>query len=175
MKANISLRALITDQAGTTFHIPATVELEEWFEFCDIDDELDVDIDLHAALQENHQIAHIWNVADVKSVRPHLSDEDAWEVLQAVESQLDSEHGITWTTIRDAADDLFPAQRKERSAKMAQLIADYDPHGDERENLVDLLADSMHWCEGFGEPFDEFCDSARMHFDAERKSAKKED
>ena len=48
-------------------------------------------------------------------------------------------------------------------SKAAEIIAGYGD-GDERENLVDLLADAMHWCDGFGEPFDEFCGTAGVHF-----------
>jgi hypothetical protein len=50
---------------------------------------------------------------------------------------------------------------------VGRIIADYNPNGDERENLVDLLTDAMHWCLMFDEPFSEFYHSARMHFAAE--------
>ena len=59
------------------------------------------------------------------------------------------------------ADMHFPKHRKVKLAEVGKIIADYDPNGDERENLVDLLTDVMHWCEGFGEPFQEFGGTAR--------------
>jgi len=54
-----------------------------------------------------------------------------------------------------------------------QIIGHYGD-GDERENLVNLLADLMHWCEGFGEPFDEFYGSAKIHFAEEPNRTRKE-
>lgn len=65
------------------------------------------DIDIHALLAERKQIAHIWGIEDVQEVRPHLTDDQAWQVLQHVERHLGSDLGICWETLRIAADDLF--------------------------------------------------------------------
>jgi hypothetical protein len=37
-----------------------------------------------------------------------LTDEQAWEVLEEVGSQHDAEFGISWMTLRDFADMMFP-------------------------------------------------------------------
>jgi len=56
------------------------------------------------------EIAIIWHIDDVKSVRPDLTDEQALEVLQQVKSKHDAEWGVSWTTLTDVADILFPTK-----------------------------------------------------------------
>ena len=53
------------------------------------------------------QVAVIWCVADVQSVRPDLTEDQCWDVLQKCLDQHDSEWGFTWTFIKDIAADLF--------------------------------------------------------------------
>jgi hypothetical protein len=65
------------------------------------------DIDIHALLAERRQIADIWSIEDVQEVRPDLTDDQAWEVLQRAERKCDAEFGITWTTLEIIAEDLF--------------------------------------------------------------------
>ena len=49
------------------------------------------------------QIAHIWSIEDVQSIRPDLSEEQAWEVLQDVKIVIkDAELGINWLTLEMA-------------------------------------------------------------------------
>jgi hypothetical protein len=74
--------------------------------------------------------------------------------------------------IRQVAERLYPLRRQVRSSKAAEVIASYG-NGDERENLVDLLTDVMHWCQSFGEPFEELHGTARLHFDKETKPSTK--
>jgi len=68
----------------------------------------DIDHQISVLLSRNHQIAAIWSIEDVKSVRPDLTDDQAWEVLEQVGDKQDAEWGISWTTIETVADDLFP-------------------------------------------------------------------
>lgn len=65
-------------------------------------------MEVHDFLASRRMIAHIWSVEDVQEVRPDLTGDQAWEVLQAVDRRMDSEYGVTWQTLEDAADDLFP-------------------------------------------------------------------
>jgi hypothetical protein len=74
--------------------------------------------DIHVLLAERRQIALIWSIADVQSIRPDLSDEQAWEVLQDVDRHKDAELGITWLTLEMAAGHLFgdaPATNSEEA------------------------------------------------------------
>jgi hypothetical protein len=69
------------------------------------------EIDIHAVLAERKQIAVVWDMVDVQTVRPHLTDDQAWEVLQQVGNIHDAESGISWVTLETVADDLFPGER----------------------------------------------------------------
>ena len=65
------------------------------------------ELDVRELLAERRQIAHIWSIEDVQSVRPDLSEEQAWEVLQNVDHHKDAELGITWLTLSITAGHLF--------------------------------------------------------------------
>jgi hypothetical protein len=70
--------------------------------------ELGQDIDIHSILSEHRQIAIIWSIHDVQQIRPDLTDDQAWEVLQEVDRIYDAECGINWESIEIIAGDLFP-------------------------------------------------------------------
>jgi hypothetical protein len=55
---------------------------------------------------------------------------------------------------------------QERAVRCQKAIAAY-AGADAYTNLVDFLADAMHFCEQNGHSFDDALDTARMHFDAE--------
>ena len=67
------------------------------------------EINIHEILEHRLQIAVIWSVEDVQEVRPDLTEEQAWEVLQTCEKRHDCEQGITWFSLEWVANDLFPA------------------------------------------------------------------
>jgi hypothetical protein len=64
-------------------------------------------LDIHEILAERRQIAHIWSIEDVQGIRPDLSEDQCWEVLQHVDHYKDAELGITWLTLKMAAKHLF--------------------------------------------------------------------
>ena len=57
------------------------------------------------------QIAIIWDISDVQSLRPDLTDEQALSVLEKVKDKHDADIGISWATIEIWADILFPLER----------------------------------------------------------------
>lgn len=65
--------------------------------------------DIQEVLSARKQIAIIWSVEDVQEVRPDLDEEKAWKVLQACKSNHDANDGISWITIEEAADHLYPS------------------------------------------------------------------
>lgn len=65
------------------------------------------DIDIHKLLAERKQIAIIWSIEDVQQVRPDLTDDQAWEVLQQVNRHQDAELGVNWQAFECVAEDLF--------------------------------------------------------------------
>ena len=56
----------------------------------------------------NKQIAITWHVDDVKSIRPDLTDEQAMDVLREVKRKHNADLGVSWTTLKVVAEDLFP-------------------------------------------------------------------
>ncbi|WP_422927475.1 hypothetical protein [Singulisphaera sp. PoT] len=65
------------------------------------------EFDVRTWLARRGQIAAVWSVEDVQTIRPDLDGEQAWRVLAAVEERLDASLGITWDTLEDAAICLF--------------------------------------------------------------------
>ena len=65
------------------------------------------EIDIHELLAERRLIGHLWGIEDVQGVRPDLSEDQCWEVLQFTDGHKDAELGITWLTLEAAAEELF--------------------------------------------------------------------
>jgi hypothetical protein len=65
------------------------------------------EIDLHELLATDRKIAVVWCIEDVQEVRPDLTDEQAWEVLQQVKHTHDCNYGITWDTLEIIAQNLY--------------------------------------------------------------------
>jgi hypothetical protein len=64
------------------------------------------DINIHAMLAAQRQIAAIWSIEDVQQVRPHLTDQQAWEVLRQVDRRHNAEIGINWDVLAWTADEV---------------------------------------------------------------------
>lgn len=58
----------------------------------------------------NHSIFIEWCIDDVKTVRPDLDDDQAFEVLEMVKDDHDASLGITWYTLEYAANHLYPTE-----------------------------------------------------------------
>jgi hypothetical protein len=65
------------------------------------------EINVTAILAARRQIAAGWSIEDVQEIRPDLTDEQAWEVLQAVERNHDATIGINWDVLDYHADELY--------------------------------------------------------------------
>ena len=75
---------------------------------------VDIGYQVHQLLGQQHKIAVIWCIEDVRGLRPDLSDEQAWAVLKQVKDIHDAEWGINWTTLQTVADDMFPKPTSRR-------------------------------------------------------------
>ena len=64
--------------------------------------------DIHRILTERNQIAIIWDIEDVQSLRPELTDEQAWQVLENAARHHDAGIGINWEVLEATAECLFP-------------------------------------------------------------------
>jgi len=68
----------------------------------------DINHFVHRLLGHYRKIAaSIWCVEDVQGVRPDLTGDQAWEVLEEAGRKHDADYGISWTTLECMADILF--------------------------------------------------------------------
>ncbi len=65
--------------------------------------------DVHALLEQRRQVAVIWGIEDVQSVRPDLTDDESWEVLRYCRKFHDCKRGFTWDLIEWVSNSLFPS------------------------------------------------------------------
>lgn len=64
-------------------------------------------IDINAYLDERQEIAVVWCIEDVHSIRRDLTDEQAWEVLQQARQKHDAGIGLNWSVLECHANMLF--------------------------------------------------------------------
>lgn len=69
----------------------------------------------HWTLHHDKQIGAIWGIEHVQELRPKLTADQAWKVLQRVDDGHDRDHGINRNTIRRVADELFPESGQQKS------------------------------------------------------------
>jgi hypothetical protein len=65
---------------------------------------------IHTLLAKRRQIAVIWDVDDVIAIRPDLTDDQAWDVLQAALKHHDAGVGINWEVLEFQAEILFGSE-----------------------------------------------------------------
>lgn len=67
-------------------------------------------VDSRELIKEENQSTLVieWTTDDVKQVRNHLSFSEACEVIKHLSNEYDGNRGISWTTIAETADKLFP-------------------------------------------------------------------
>lgn len=66
------------------------------------------ELDQFELVDKRYAVAIVWQIDDVMTIRPDLTEEQAAEVLGAVESGHDASLGISWDTLEIYADNLFP-------------------------------------------------------------------
>ena len=54
------------------------------------------------------QIAIVWGIGDIQSIRPDLDCEQSMQVLQYAKDKHDANKGINWNVLEIRADELFP-------------------------------------------------------------------
>lgn len=128
------------------------------------------DVDIDELLAVHGSAAVIWTADDIREVVPHLDDDQALAVIKECFRIFSPDETANREMILQTAQRLCPLlTRKERSQRADKAIHGY-ASGDARENLVDFLADAIHWCDDLGEPFDEFYQTAKVHHSEERNS-----
>ena len=69
-------------------------------------------LDYGYGYNETNSIAIIWEIDDVKTVRPDLTDDECMEVLDYAERKHDATIGITYDTLERYCDYLFPVKEE---------------------------------------------------------------
>ncbi len=64
--------------------------------------------DIHRLLASRRRVAIVWDTGDVREVRPDLTDDQAWQVLERVVRTHDANLGISWDVLDAVAEHLFP-------------------------------------------------------------------
>jgi hypothetical protein len=101
----LSLHDILLQHFGTAVTAPATIQIDEMLEFaCDDDEHV---IDLRDTLARQREIAIVWGIEDVQSVRPDLSEDQAWEVLKFAQRGHDASLGINWEWLEASAEALY--------------------------------------------------------------------
>ena len=61
---------------------------------------------------DSNSIAVVWEIDDVKSIRPDLDDDKCMEVLGFADKKYDASIGICWETLEWHCDYLFPIKEE---------------------------------------------------------------
>jgi hypothetical protein len=107
-KLNLDLADVLKQRYPRGFHAPADIDIDGLIEFGDEDWEHVLDIDVRQLLARQNAIALIWDADMLLSTYPHLTPEQAWEVLQQCERDYSAEEGLTWDLVAEVVHDRFP-------------------------------------------------------------------
>lgn len=163
-RLNLNLRKLLEDSlGGPQASVPADIELGDLFEF---NEYKEAALDLHNLLAEQRLIAAVWSVPDVLEVRPDLSEDQAWKVLQRCHAELDPLVGLCRGVVARTADSLF-GENPRRAKRCAAVLETYNDQWDAEANLIDLLADARHWCDREARDYGKLNRLAHEHYLAE--------
>lgn len=66
--------------------------------------------DHYELIDKRYAMAIVWQIDDVLSIRPDLTEEQAGEVLGRVEDIHDASIGVSWGTLEAVASDLYPEE-----------------------------------------------------------------
>jgi len=106
MTMTLDLQSLLRNKLGQSITaVPCTIDLEALLEGNEL---LDIDFDLHDHLATRQEVAVVWAVEDVRTVRPDLNDDQAWQVLQECRRVHDCNDGFNWLFIETVAENLYP-------------------------------------------------------------------
>lgn len=71
------------------------------------------ELDQYELIDKRYAMAIVWQIDDVLSIRPDLTEEQAGEVLGRVEDCHDASIGVSWDTLEIVADEMFPPEDDE--------------------------------------------------------------
>ena len=149
-KIKLNLHHLLVQALESeTALVPATIDVSELLDF---NDAYECEHDVDDLLRENRLIGHVWCIEDVRSVRPDLNDDQAWAVLTRIDETVSRNQGISRDDLERTAYDLFGTSISGRVERRDKALAAYNDDLPD-SNLIDLVADAMHWCRAKGYDF----------------------
>ena len=69
-------------------------------------------LDYGYGYNETNSIAIIWEIDDIKELRPDLTDDECMEVLGYADRKHDASLGVCWETLQCHCDHLFPVKEE---------------------------------------------------------------
>lgn len=165
-RITLNLRDTICEELqGTSLSVPAEIDIAE---LCDFNDLHEAELDLEDLLLTNRMIGQFWATGDLQNIRPDLSEEQAWQVLQQADGRQNPHDPISLEVLSRIAESLFPSPPTsgQRAVRVNRTIVTYGEDIAE-SNLIDLLSDAMHWCRSHGQEFSSFLATAAEHYQAE--------
>jgi len=131
-----------------TVEVPVSIDIEEFINHSGLDE---VEIDMIDLLHENGIIAHFLTVENVLSLRPDLSKDEAWEVLQSVEDRVADapEYGMSFDSIQNMADTLYPLLPVYSATISVSIESDKVMSADDADAHFDTIAQAISQQHGY--------------------------
>lgn len=169
MKIKAKLHELI-EKAASTYNgrvsVPVRIQVADLLDTNLIPEEQEIDV--HDLLAEQHAIALIWDSEQVRNHYPHLTEEQAWDVLQECERHYKGEEGLNWDDIAETVMRLHPEPpARQWQGRIDVCITDTDGYGmgeviNRLREMAQLLAKDMPDVEADVDP-----GSVQLHESAE--------
>jgi hypothetical protein len=112
----INLAEILESKLQHGFSVPVSVDVGDLLDYADDDWEETIDLELHLA--QRQQAALIFSAHDAKRLRPHLTDEQAWEVAEITRDQTRS---MVEEFLAEVADENFPSAKEDLHRRVARL------------------------------------------------------
>lgn len=133
----IDLAEILEAKFQRGFSIPVSIDIGDFLDLAE--DDWSETVDLDQLLAEREEAAIIVSAQEAKRIRPHLSDQQAWEVAQSTREQT---QWMLEDLLGDVADDLYPDMKRGFQRRVAELsvrLSPPQPWPDEAKELLQQL------------------------------------
>lgn len=134
----IDLAEILEAKLQHGFHVPVSIDIRDLLDYAD--DDWDETLDLDLLLAGRHEAALIFSATDVRRLRPHLTDDQAWEVAEVTRDQF--RHALD-DFLGDVADENYPTAKRElqrRALGLKHRLECPSPDRPEATELIQQLA-----------------------------------
>jgi hypothetical protein len=150
MKVKVNIHEFIGEGASASngrVRVPAGIDVADLLDTNLIPEEQEIDV--RELLADRHAIALIWDTEQVCLHYPHLTEEQAWEVLRECERNYKGEEGVNWHDIEKTVMRLHPEPPPRHwRGRIDVRITDTDGYGqgeviNRLRDMAQLLAQDM--------------------------------